>query len=161
MERIDFILKIISNKELSDRKIANFVKIDECLSKEYTIDYWSDDVIISASKLLQDFTSADWDILETVWVNKPTYWQNYLAQILAWGDTGKSVILLLKLITIDNEEIIVSATDSLRGIQENIHPIVISPKIENHLRRIVAQTKSELSARTINAFLHKVKVRES
>lgn len=144
------------NMELS---INKFGELDECLSNEYSVDYWSDDVILYAGELIQNFSSVDWDNLEAIWISKTPDWQNYLAQTLAWGDSDKAVPLLLKLLSSDNEEIVISATDSLRDIQENIHPIIIAPELETHLRQVALQTKSALSAQTINIFLDKMKIK--
>ncbi|MBC7796090.1 MAG: hypothetical protein H7Z37_04365 [Pyrinomonadaceae bacterium] len=135
-----------------------FSELNECLSGDYSVDYWSDDVIGYASELIHNCTATDWDNLEKVWKSKNVQWQNYLAQILAWGNLDRAVPLLLELLSVDNEEVVVSAADSLREIRVNIRPITITREIENYLSRIALQTKSDLSAQSINIFLEKVRV---
>lgn len=87
------------------------VYLDECFS----IDYWSDEGISYATTLLEEFTDSDWVTLKRIVQHKSPSWMIRCAETL--GDVGgvSSFDVLLELITVGNDEVRISALDSIHS----------------------------------------------
>ncbi|GGP22037.1 hypothetical protein GCM10010970_23050 [Silvimonas iriomotensis] len=52
-----------------------FEVLDEMLSKECSVDYWGDELILKAWRAVDEFSEEDWSSLSQVWRDKPEDWQ--------------------------------------------------------------------------------------
>lgn len=130
----------------------SYTELDTCLNGNYGADNWADNVSEYAQELLQNFSSDDWENLENNLAHKSTQWKDYLAQILPWGDLEKSIPILTELLWEKDNNIVVSAADSLRDISENNQTTTIDATTAEKLKNLTKYV-SPLSNKVITAFL--------
>jgi hypothetical protein len=119
--------------------MTTFQRLDEYLSQEFSDDYWHDDAKFHACELVKQLTTDDWNSLNSSWRDRSKYWQERCAEIIDWGDARQAAPLLLEMIQAEDDELTLTAADSLRSID------VVGldlPVDENVLKRLeaVAQT---------------------
>jgi hypothetical protein len=92
-----------------------FEKYSAYLDGEFSIDYWSDEGIGYATTFLEKFTISDWNSLKSIVQHKPIPWLIRCAETL--GDVGgiNSFDVLLELIAVENDEVKISALDSINS----------------------------------------------
>lgn len=93
-----------------------FEKYASYLNADFSVDYWSDEGIGYAITLLEKFTDSDWVSLKDMIHNKPIPWLVRCAETL--GDVGgvSSFDVLLELIAVQNDEVKISALDSMNSL---------------------------------------------
>ena len=129
-----------------------FQELDEYLSKDYSIDYWSDEGVLYAHQLIETFTSADWDDLDIAWRNRPQQWQSYCAQILPWGDKDRAMHLLFEMVQMSDDELLISAADSLREFDATQLSPHVTPQIKERLIQ-AANRHPGITAKVIDQLL--------
>lgn len=92
-----------------------FEKYSAYLDGDFSVDYWSDEGIGYATTFLEKFTDSDWDSLKRIVQHKPVPWMIRCAETL--GDVGgiSSFDVLLELIAVENDEVKISALDSINS----------------------------------------------
>jgi hypothetical protein len=92
-----------------------FEKYSEYLGGDFSVDYWSDEGIGFATAFLDKFEDSDWISLKGIVQHKPTPWMIRCAETL--GDVGgaSSFDVLLELMAVENDEVKISALDSING----------------------------------------------
>lgn len=93
-----------------------FQELDTYLSQDFSDDYWSDDASLYACELVKQLTTEDWNALHASWRNRSKQWQERCAEILDWGDARQAVPLLLEMIQVEDDELTLTAADSLSSI---------------------------------------------
>jgi hypothetical protein len=96
--------------------MTTFQELDAYLSQEFSDDYWYDDAKFYACELVKQLTTEDWNALKFSWRNRSKQWQERCAEILDWGDARQAVPLLLEMIQVEDDELTLTAADSLRSI---------------------------------------------
>lgn len=96
--------------------MTTFQELDTYLSQDFSDDYWSDDASLYACELVKQLTTEDWDALKSSWRNRSKHWQERCAEILDWGDARQAVSLLLEMIQVEDDELTLTAADSLSSI---------------------------------------------
>lgn len=86
------------------------------MSQEFSDDYWYDDAKFYACELVKQLTTDDWNALKSSWRNRSKQWPERCAEILDWGDVRYSVPLLLEMMQVEDNELTLTAADSLRSI---------------------------------------------
>jgi len=95
-----------------------FEEFDKYLEGDLN-DHWYDDGVLIAEEMLKDFSEEDWFKLSNELLNKPLQWQIKYAYCVEPGINDDIIIdNLLSLISLDDEELIVTSIDSLRCIFE-------------------------------------------
>ncbi len=132
--------------------MSTLAMLDDCLSQDYSVDYWSDDVILYAHTLIGPLTSDDWDALNRIWRQKPLQWQRYLAQILPHGELRYALPLMIQMLDAADGELLVTVADGLRDLDRQQ---VAGALDQGHRTRLaaLAKTRSTLEARTIHRLL--------
>lgn len=96
--------------------MTTFQELDAYLNQEFSDDYWYDDAKFYACELVKQLTTDDWNALKSSWRNRSKQWQERCAEILDWGDARQAVPLLLEMIQVEDDELTLTAADSLSSI---------------------------------------------
>jgi len=96
--------------------MTTFQELDAYLSQDFSDDYWADDASLYACDLVKQLTTDDWNVLHASWRNRSKQWQVRCAEILDWGDKPQAVPLLLEMIQVEDDELTLTAADSLSSI---------------------------------------------
>ncbi len=96
--------------------MTTFQELDAYLSQDFSDDYWADDASLYACDLVKQLTTDDWNALKSSWRNHSKQWQERCAEILDWGDARQAVPLLLEMIQVEDDELTLTAADSLSSI---------------------------------------------
>ncbi|WP_317945960.1 HEAT repeat domain-containing protein [Carnobacterium maltaromaticum] len=91
-------------------------ELDNYLSSEFSVDYWSDEGINIAVTTVENFSEDDWKLLVINASEKSPDWQVKLANVLGDFTTENSVSILISLLGSSNDEVIEAAIDSIRGM---------------------------------------------
>lgn len=91
-------------------------ELDNYLSSEFSVDYWSDEGINIAVNTVENFSEDDWKLLVINASEKSLDWQVKLANVLGDFTTENSVTILISLLGSNNDEVIEAAIDSIRGM---------------------------------------------
>lgn len=89
-------------------------ELDNYLSSEFSVDYWSDEGINIAVNTVESFSEDDWKLLIINASEKSPDWQVKLANVLGDFTTENSVTILISLLGSSNNEVIEAAIDSIR-----------------------------------------------
>ena len=92
-----------------------FEKYSAYLDGDFSVDYWSDEGIGYATTFLEKFKDSDWESLKEIVQHKPVPWMIRCAETL--GDVGgiSSFDVLLELLAVENDEVKISALDSMNS----------------------------------------------
>ncbi|MEW5858861.1 MAG: hypothetical protein AB1861_15975 [Cyanobacteriota bacterium] len=96
--------------------MTTFQELDVYLSQDFSEDYWADDASLYARELVKQLTTGDWNTLHASWQNRSKEWQVRFAEVLDWGEARQAVPLLLEMIREEDDELTLTAADSLRSI---------------------------------------------
>lgn len=91
-------------------------ELENYLSSEFSVDYWSDEGITIAVNTVENFSEDDWKLLVINASKKSPDWQIKLANVLGDFTTEKSMTILIALLSSNNSDVIVAAIDSIRGM---------------------------------------------
>lgn len=104
-------------------KTMNPEELLDFLGGEFSDDYWSDSACLLAESALEAFSSADWDELERRvprdGKSMPLF-LGKLTSILAHGEPGRAIPMLLLLALHEDKEVSYEAFESLRGFPVEI-----------------------------------------
>jgi len=110
-----------------------YLELDELLSQETTIDSWYDDGFIIAQSIMSDFESDDWKKLSENALTKDIEWQKKLVYCLDNMKIQEELELLIKLFSIENDELKEMCIDSFRAFDNEVghsyvkkHPEIIT-----------------------------------
>jgi hypothetical protein len=92
-----------------------FDKYSAYLDGDFSIDYWSDEGIGCAATFLERFTVSDWNALKNIIQYKPATWLIRCAETLGDVAGGRPIDVLLKLIAVENNDVKISALDSINS----------------------------------------------
>ncbi len=136
--------------------MATFQELDAYLSKEFSEDYWADDASLYACELVKQLTTDDWNALKSSWRYRSKHWQERCAEIINWADVRYSVPLLLEMVQVDDDELTLTAADSLRSIGVGELDLSVG---ENVLERLQAVAQNgKIAKRIINELLKQLNV---
>jgi hypothetical protein len=93
-----------------------FSELDDYLSLEFLPDYWYDVGIGIASAMLISFDNSSWDALIEQCVSRPAAWQIRCAEIMDLVPHPAAEKICVKLMSTDNDDVVVAAADGLRCI---------------------------------------------
>jgi hypothetical protein len=143
-----------------------FQELDTYLSQDFSDDYWSDDASLYARKLVKQLTTEDWDALKSSIAlsrmngqNRSKQWQVRCAEVLDWGEARQAVPLLLEMIREEDDELTLTAADSLRSIGVAELDLPVAKDVLERLQT-VAQTGS-IAKRIINELLKQLQVQSA
>ncbi len=120
--------------------MTTFQELDAYLSQDFSDDYWSDDASLYAHELVKQLSTEDWKALKSCWQNRSKQWQIRCAEILDWGEALQAVPLLRQMIQVRDDELTLTAADSLRSLVGVVNPnLPVSKDVLKHLQA-VAQT---------------------
>src|SRR5262249_14509108 len=91
-------------------------ELNELLSGDYTANYWENDIALTARTLVGQLADADWRTLESGWKDHEADWRRRLADVLSRGDPGRTVPILVPMIETDDDELALTAADSLNAV---------------------------------------------
>ena len=89
-------------------------ELENYLSSEFSVDYWSDEGITIVVNTLVNFSEDDWKLLIINANKKNPDWQIKLANVLGDFTTENSMTILISLLGSNNDEVIEAAIDSIR-----------------------------------------------
>jgi hypothetical protein len=133
-----------------------FQELDAYLSQDFSDDYWADDASLYACELVKHLTTEDWNALKSSWQNRWRHWQVRCAEILDWGEAHQAVPLLLEMIQVGDDELTLTAADSLRSIGAAELDLPVGKDVLERLQA-VAQT-GNIAQHIINELLKQLQV---
>ena len=136
--------------------MTTFQKLDVYLSQDFSEDYWAEDASLYARELVKQLTTGDWNTLHASWQNRSKEWQVRFAEVLDWGEAHQAVPLLLEIIRDEDDELTLTAADSLRSIGVGELDLPVGKDVLERLQT-VAQTGS-IAQRIINELLKQLQV---
>lgn len=121
--------------------------ISEFAVEDFAVDYWYDEGVDIAEKMICEFEDNDWKtLLETV-PKRTREWQKRLAYCMHDGNNLNQLKVLLDLVETDDSELFEIVVDSLRGFtsEDNLNLIQgdlrIVSKIEELMPKVGDVTK--------------------
>ena len=135
----------------------SFAQLDEYLNQEFSPDNWSDHAVIYALELLQKLTLADWEELKSCWCNRPQEWQLRCAEIISDADSQQAIPLLLEMLETPDDELTLTAADSLRSIDAAKENLDLSLDVLKRLQ--ILSQNSPIAQIIVNELLKKLPVR--
>lgn len=123
-------------------------ELEELLSGDYSENYWSNDLVLVARDLVAQLTDADWHTLQSSWSGQPATWQYRLADVISRGEPSKALPLLIPMIEADDDELSLTAADSLNAIATSVSISVLTAKAIDRLASLAG--KSRLNERVIS-----------
>ena len=134
-----------------------FQQLDEYLNKEFSADLWSDDTVIYAIDLVQKMTSTDWDSLKSCWCDRPKEWQYRCAEIISDADSQQVIPLLLEMLQTPDDELTITAADSLRSIGVAEQNVYLNQDVLKRLQML--SQNSSIARIIVNELLKQLQVR--
>jgi hypothetical protein len=134
--------------------MTQFEELDEMLTGEYSSDYWSDDVVVSAGELVDNFQPSDWDAARSLWKSRPETWQGRFAEVLSRGPSEVATPMLAEMIELGSDDLALAAADSLRSFDEELPAGALTDNARSRLEGIAAQ--SRLNKLVVDALLKKI-----
>jgi tetratricopeptide (TPR) repeat protein len=116
--------------------MTTFQELDAYLSQDFSDDYWADDASLYACDLVKQLTTDDWNVLHASWRNRSKQWQERCAEILDWGDARQALPLLLEMIQVEDDELTLTAADSLSSIGIADLDLAISADVLSRLQAL-------------------------
>ena len=92
-----------------------FQKLSDFLETDYDENYWSDNAVILAGDMLNQFTPSDWSSLVAAWPAKRPTWRIRLADTLGEGPAKESMPILKNMLLSPEIEVAMKAADSIRA----------------------------------------------
>ncbi|HEY9633539.1 MAG TPA: hypothetical protein V6D14_09045 [Coleofasciculaceae cyanobacterium] len=136
--------------------MTTFQELDAYLSQDFSDDYWADDASLYARELVKQLTTEDWNALKSSWQNRSKEWQVRCAEILDWGEAIQAVPLLRQMIQVRDDELTLTAADSLRSLVGVVNPnLPVSKDVLKHLQA-VAQTGTIANSKDVLEHLQAV-----
>ncbi len=146
--------------------MTTFQELDAYLSQDFSDDYWADDASLYACELVKQLTPEDWNALQSSWQNRSKQWQVRCAEILDWGEASQAVPLLLEMIREGDDELTLTAADSLRSIgvaeldfpidEDVLEPLQAVAQTGNITKRIIGELLEQLQLKAYLDFLIEV-----
>ena len=134
-----------------------FAQLDEYLNQEFSPDNWSDHAVIYACELVQKLTPADWEELKSCWRDRPQEWQLRCAEIISDADSQQAIPLLLEMLETPDDELTLTAADSLRSIDAAKENLDLSLDVLKRLQ--ILSQNSPIAQIIVNELLKKLPVR--
>ena len=121
-------------------------KLNNTLTQDIQIDYWSDEVCYQIGELLCQFEETDWQLLEQIWPQKPEEWQIKLAEALSGCDPfDQASNLLITMLRSKSKQLKIAAVESLEGRDDVFVPTIeIKNDLENLLHQVTEPEKFEI-----------------
>lgn len=98
--------------------MSAYEKYSLILDGEYSIDYWSDQAIFEAIKLLNDFDDDNWDELTQRISGKTYAWQTRCAETLSEATSERALNVLIRLLHSVDMDVVEAAVDSLHSLAQ-------------------------------------------
>ena len=130
-------------------------QLDDYLGQPFSDHLWSDHAFEQAIMLIQQFTSAEFAILRSVWLHRPLEWQTRCADILPWASAPRQEIafVLLEMAQSANDDLTIAVADTLREFDPAVVAATITPEARRRLED-VAYHHSGLSAGAVRSLLN-------
>jgi len=127
-------------------------ELDEYLSQDYNINYWSDDAILYAYELVGKLTSSEWRKLRQLWKGRPAQWQEYFVEILSRGEPREAIPVLLAIVEEAGDDLAITAAGSLRSTDLSGVNVQVSSHAVERLKDL-ARKRPGLQARVLEDLL--------
>lgn len=102
-----------------------FTELDQYISsfmgENIALDYWYDEGVLIAQKIINAFDDNDWLCLEQALPHRSIEWKCRLAYCLDDGNNIHQLTVLLLLSDTENDELVECVVDSLREFVHNLH----------------------------------------
>ena len=128
-------------------------RLDDYLGKSFSDDLWSDHAFEQAIGLMQKLTPAEFASVRSTWPNRSSDWQTRCADTLPWASAPCQEIatVLLEMVQSPNDDLTISAADTLREFDPGMIAAMMAPDIEERLHDVAR--RPGLSANAIQRLL--------
>lgn len=132
-----------------------YIKFRGYLSREFSVDYWSDVGIEIATEILAGFTDANWIDLQRECKDMPAEWRIRCAETIDSSPSNFVPLILLELLNDAEADVVVAAADALRCL-DNV-AIELS---KNDFERIsqLSIASSPVVRKILEIFLQKISI---
>jgi hypothetical protein len=113
-----------------------FSEYEKLLSMEFSMDYWSDEIIDEAISIMNKFDDKDWELILDNWSNKDTVWKERCAATLSATQPEKSLSILLSMLNSESGEVLEAVVDSLYSLAQDNIQINLSSEQLTKLRKL-------------------------
>lgn len=134
--------------------MPSFRDVDRYLALDFNTDYWEDEAISLVQNDLKSFQIDDWEMAKTAWRNRDVTWTHRFGQVLGVADPALATSILVDMLSSKDEQLVIIAADSLRGMPEELWNPRITPAIKAHLRSL-RETPSRIVDRILADLLSK------
>ncbi|MBC8103169.1 MAG: hypothetical protein H7Z41_11335 [Cytophagales bacterium] len=134
----------------STNTLSTFDELDRTLGQEETPwgNYWNE----YARELAPSLSEADWDALGRQWQSRTLNWQCHYAEILDGTDSEYALPVLIEMVQAQDEDLVITAADSLRGFAPPLVAGSMTPPMRQRLQQI-AQTRGSVYEPVLKALL--------
>lgn len=122
--------------------------------EDFAADYWYDEGIDIAEKMLCKFTEDDWGMLLKTVSERKTEWQKRLAYCMHDKSDLNQLKVLLSLVETDDDELFEIVVDSLRGFasEESLHLIQADSRIVSKIQELMPKV-GDVTKKVFKEFL--------
>lgn len=113
-----------------------YSKYEQLLNTEFSIDYWSDEIIDEAIFIISNFNDKDWDNLSGNWRNKDAKWKERCAETLSEIESQKRLYILLSMLDSETEEVLEAVVDSLYSLAQQNVQIGLTLKQKEKIKKL-------------------------
>lgn len=92
-----------------------FMEFDDYLKLDFLVDYWYDEGMGIASRMLCKFGEQDWTELKEKCLSRLDPWKIRCAEVLELVSHPVSMDILIELLASQDDDVVVAAADSLRS----------------------------------------------
>ncbi|MGN0495041.1 MAG: hypothetical protein ACI4GW_02320 [Lachnospiraceae bacterium] len=124
--------------------------------EDFAVDYWYDEGVDIAEKMLHEFSDNDWKTLLEIIPKRTVEWQKLLAYCMHDGNDLNQLAVLLKLVGTEDVELFEIVVDSLRGFtsKESLNLIQNNSQIVSKIKELLPKA-GETTKRVFEEFLKK------
>lgn len=141
---------------MSDDKVdmTTWQQVDDYLGRPFSDDFRSDYMFEQVTALMEKLTTAEFTVLRSTWPHRSPEWQTRCADTLPWVPMPRREIVsvLLEMVQSQNDDLTISAADTLREFDPAMVAAAVTPEMMHRLRE-VAHRHPGLSAGAIQRLL--------
>ena len=138
----------------------SFEKLDSFLKNQPEQDgvYWGEEGVDQAQNLLDELAAEEFQLLFSIWRQRPKRWQMYLADSLVpGGNPVRNLSLLLTILNEGTDEVVPTATNSLLNFDINIVKSQIKQAAIDRVQSFINKNPEGLAEKRLKAFLMEIK----
>lgn len=132
-------------------------QLDEYLSLDCSLDYWSDEAVLIVSEILGKFDDKSWILLKSLINDKNSMWLERLADSLSSVPNEYSTSILCELLNDKNKDVVITALDSLNEILTDNGYQISDSQVKHIVKRLdLIINPSKIESIMLTSLKHKL-----